>query len=214
MRRIPEKAITDRDVLHAVLDAGLVAHVGVVEDGQPFVLPVGFARDGDRVLFHGSSASRLFRALAGGAATCLTVTLLDGLVLARSSFESSMHFRSAMVLGTAASLEGAEKLAALATISEHLIPGQWAHIRPPSEQELKATTVLALPLDECSVKIGAGPPDDVPDDLVNPAYNVLWAGHVPLHERFGEPVADTHTPEGTPVPGHVRAWTRGSGPRP
>jgi nitroimidazol reductase NimA-like FMN-containing flavoprotein (pyridoxamine 5'-phosphate oxidase superfamily) len=170
---------------------------------------VGYARHGDRVLFHGSSASRLFRALAAGGPTCLTVTLLDGLVLARSSFESSMHYRSAMVLGTAELLEGQAKLEALETISEHLLPGQWAHIRPPSDQELKATTVLALPLDECSVKIGDGHPDDVPDDLVHPEYGRLWGGYVPLREVLGDPVPDDHTPAGTPVPEHVRHWTRG-----
>lgn len=203
VRRIPEKAVTDRAVLNAVLDAGLVAHVAVVDDGQPYVVPVAYARDGDRVLFHGSTGSRLFRALADGAPTCLTVTLLDGLVLARSAFESSMHYRGAMVLGTCAVLEGEEKDAALRTISDHLLPGRWDDIREPSRKELAATLMLALPLDEASVKISAGDPDDDPQDLDRP----VWAGVVPMREVFGEPRADERG-AAHPVPDYVRSWTR------
>jgi nitroimidazol reductase NimA-like FMN-containing flavoprotein (pyridoxamine 5'-phosphate oxidase superfamily) len=152
-----------------VLDAGLVAQVAVVDDdGQPYVVPVAYARDGERVLFHGSTGSRLFRSLAAGARTCLTVTLLDGLVLARSSFESSMNYRSAMVL------DGEEKERALRVISDHLLPDRWDDIRPPSRKELAATLVLALPLDEASGKISAGPPEDAEEDLDRP----VWAGVV------------------------------------
>ena len=169
VRRFPEKSVAERDVLHAVLDAGLVAQVAVVDDdGQPYVVPVAYARDGERVLFHGSTGSRLFRSLAAGARTCLTVTLLDGLVLARSSFESSMNYRSTMVLGSCEVLEGEEKERALRVISDHLLPDRWDDIRPPSRKELAATLVLALPLDEASGKISAGPPEDAEEDLDRP----------------------------------------------
>lgn len=203
VRRLPEKARADRQALHDVLDAGLVAHVAVVDDGQPFVVPVAYARDGERVLFHGSTGSRLFRSLAEGAPTCLTVTLLDGLVLARSAFESSMHYRGAMVLGTATVLEDAEKDAALRLISDHLLPGRWDDIRPPSRKERVATLVLALPLDEASVKVSAGPPDDAEEDVDRP----VWAGVVPLREVFGEPEPDERG-AAFPVPAYVREWRR------
>ena len=149
VRRLPEKQVRDRAGLDAVLDAGRVAHVAVHDpDGQPYVVPVAYARDGDVVLFHGSTGSRLFRSLADGAPTCLTVTLLDGLLAARSVFESSMHYRCAMVLGTAAVLEGDAKLAALERVTEHLLPGRWADARQPNSMELAATLVLSLPLSE------------------------------------------------------------------
>lgn len=208
VRRFPDKSVSDTAVLHAVLDAGLVAHVAVVDDGTPFVLPVAYARRGDEVLFHGSTGSRLFRLLAAGAPTCLTVTLLDGLVLARSAFESSMNYRSAMVLGVARRLEGEDELDALRTISEHLLPGRWEEARQPTRKESAATLTLALDLAESSVKVSAGGPEDDPADLADPALMRLWAGHVPLTETFGEPVPDALCPPGTPVPDYVRAWSR------
>lgn len=199
VRRIPDRAVTDQQGLYDVLDAGLIAHVAVVPDGQPFVLPVAYARDGDRVVFHGSSASRLFKSLASGIPTCLTVTLLDGLVCAKSAFESSMNYRSAMVLGTAHLLEGDDELHALEVITEHLIPGRWAEIRHPNEQERKATKVLALDLAECSVKVRTGPPEDLPEDLDDPALIDVWAGVVDLNETLHAP-AD--------APAYIKAWTR------
>ena len=208
VRRIPDKAVTDVAVLHAVLDAGLVAHVSVIDDGMPFVVPVAFARRGDEVLFHGSTGSRLFRLLAAGQPTCLTVTLLDGLVLARSAFESSMNYRSAMVLGVPRRIEGDDELDALRTISEHLLPGRWADVRQPSPKERAATLTLSLDLAESSVKVSAGGPDDDDADLANPELMRLWAGRVPLAEHFGEPVPDDLCPPGTPVPEYVRAWSR------
>lgn len=208
VRRLPDKAVTDAAVLHAVLDAGLVAHVGVVDDGMPFVVPVAYARRGDEVLFHGSTGSRLFRLLAAGQPTCLTVTLLDGLVLARSAFESSMNYRSAMVLGVARRLEGDDELDALRTIAEHLMPGRWEDVRKPSPKERAATLTLALDLAESSVKVSVGGPDDDSDDLADPVLLRLWAGRVPLAEAFGEPAADALCPPGTPVPDYVRAWSR------
>lgn len=208
VHRLPDKAVTDRAVLDAVLDAGRVAHLAVVEDGQPFVVPVAYARRGDEVLFHGSTASRLFRLLAEGQPTCLTVTILDGLVLARSLFESSMSYRSAMVLGHARRLEGDDELDGLRVISEHLLPGRWSHARQPSAKERRATMVLGISLDEASVKVSAGGPDDLPEDLADPALSRLWAGVVPVTEVLGTPIADDHCPPDTPVPDYVTAWTR------
>jgi nitroimidazol reductase NimA-like FMN-containing flavoprotein (pyridoxamine 5'-phosphate oxidase superfamily) len=205
VRRLPEKQRAGAGALHAVLDAGLVAHVAVTDaDGQPYVVPVAYGRDGDRALFHGSTASRLFRSLAGGAPTCLTVTLLDGLVLARSAFESSMNYRSAMVLGRCTVVEGPAKLEALERISERLMPGRWAEARSPSRKELAATTVLALPLEEYSVKVSDGGPDDAPEDLGLP----IWAGVVPMAEAFGDPVPAPGLRAGLPVPPYVTGWRR------
>ncbi len=205
VRRLPEKQVHERAGLDAVLDAGLVAHVAVhSDDGQPFVIPVAYARDGDSVLFHGSTASRLFRSLAAGAPTCLTVTLLDGLVLARSLFESSMHYRSAMVLGVATVLDGDAKVRGLERVSEHLMPGRWADARQPNRKELAATLVLALPIAEWSVKVSDGPPDDAAEDLDLP----VWAGVLPLHETYGEPSDAPDLRDGLEVPGYVRDWSR------
>ena len=204
VRRIPEKAVTDREVLPAILDAGLVAHVGIVDEtGQPYVVPVAYARDGDRLLFHGSTGSRLFRRHAEGAPTCVTVTLLDGLVLARSAFESSMHYRGVMALGTCTVLEGDERDQALRLISDHLLPGRWDDIRPPSKKELAATLVLALPLDEVSAKVSDKMPEDDPQDVERP----VWGGIVPITESFGVPVAD-ELGAAYPTPAYLETWTR------
>lgn len=207
MRRLPEKQVHDRDVLNRLLDAALVAHVAVVDGDQPYVLPVALARDGDRLIFHGSTASRLFTALATGAPTCVTVTLVDGLVLARSQFESSMHYRSAMVLGRCSVLEGDEKHQALLTLTEHLMPGRGADARPAAPQELRATTVLALPIEEWSLKVSDGPPDDADDDLDRP----VWAGTVPLQRTWGAPVAAPDLRVDAPVPPYLSGWPDGRG---
>ncbi|HUW17658.1 MAG TPA: pyridoxamine 5'-phosphate oxidase family protein, partial [Actinomycetes bacterium] len=172
--------------------------------GQPFVVPVGYARDGDQVLFHGSTASRLFQGLAAGQPTCLTVTLLDGMVLARSTFESSMHYRAVMVLGSCTTLTGPDKERALEVITEHLLPGRWVDARHPSKKEQAATLVLALPLDEASVKIAAGPPDDIPEDVDRP----IWAGVVPIIEQFGPPEDAPDLVDPFPVPEYVKRWRR------
>lgn len=183
IRRLPEKGVDDVAVLHVILDAARVAHVGFVdESGAPVVIPTGTARDGDRLLLHGSTGSRLFRRLASGAEICATVTLLDGMVLARSAFESSMHYRSAMVFGRGAEVD--DKVAALRAMSEAWLPGRWDTLRPPTPKELAATVVLALPLDEWSVKVSAGPPDDAPEDLDAP----VWAGVLPIVTTYGDPV--------------------------
>jgi uncharacterized protein len=205
VRRLPEKAAEDRATLHAVLDAGLVAHIAIPgQDGHPFVLPVAYARDGERLLIHGSTGSRLFRGLAAGAPTCLTVTLLDGVVLARSAFESSMHYRSAMVLGSCTVVPDEDKAAALDLITDRLLPGRRAELRAHRPKELAATLVLALTLDETSVKISNDPPDDEEDDLDTP----IWAGVIPVTEQFGEPVPAPDLRFEIAPPHYLRTWAR------
>jgi uncharacterized protein len=198
VRRLADKAVLDRGRLDAVLDAGLVAQVGIAVDGQPFVMPCGYARDGDRLLLHGSTGSRLFRALAAGTPACVTVTLLDGLVVARSLFESSMHYRSAMVLGTATSLTGSDKRQALDRLSDALLPGRRADARPPSRRELAATCVVTIPIDEWSLKVSDAPPEVVDDD----EGWLPWTGIVPLRLQSLAPL--TH--EGGAVPAYVTRW--------
>jgi nitroimidazol reductase NimA-like FMN-containing flavoprotein (pyridoxamine 5'-phosphate oxidase superfamily) len=184
IRRLPDKARTERADLDAILDAAVIAHVGIMDQGQPYVLPMGFARDGDRLLLHGSTGSRLMRLLADGVPVCVTVTHLDGLVLARSAFNSSMNYRSAMILGTAVPVT--DELEALRLLTEHLLPGRWEHLRAPLRKELAATMVLELLLDEWSVKVSEGMPDDPPEDLAE----TIWAGVIPLTMQRGEPVQD------------------------
>ncbi|MBO9522104.1 MAG: pyridoxamine 5'-phosphate oxidase family protein [Nocardioidaceae bacterium] len=201
LRRLPEKAAADLASLHAVLDAARVAHVAFVHDGHPVNVPVACAREGDRLLLHGSTGSRLFRTLADGAAVCATVTLLDGMVLARSAFESSMHYRSAMVFGVATVVE--DKEAALRAMSEAWMPGRWETLRAPRAKELAATLVLTLPLDEWSVKISDGDPDDPPEDLDEP----VWAGVLPIVSSYGEARPAPDLRGDPPLPAYVASWT-------
>jgi nitroimidazol reductase NimA-like FMN-containing flavoprotein (pyridoxamine 5'-phosphate oxidase superfamily) len=206
VRRLPERGAYDRETIEAVLDAALVAHLGFVQDGQPFVIPTLHARVGDRVYVHGSAASRTLRALGTGIRACLTVTLLDGIVLARSVFEHSLNYRSVVVLGTATPVDDpAEKLAALEAFTEKLLPGRWAEARRPTRKELKATSVLTLPLDEASAKIRDGGPDDgdTPDADLD-----VWAGHLPLVVRALAPVPDPSLRPGIPVPPGLRPYRR------
>lgn len=177
LRRHPERGQTDRAALHAVLDEGLVAHVAFAEDGQPFVIPMAYARVGETLYLHGAPASRLQRTLASGAPVCVTVTLLDGLVFARSAFHHSMNYRSAVVLGRARAVtELAEKRRAFEALVEHVSPGRWAACRPMTDAEANATSVVAVALDEASVKQRTGGPIDALDDRAWPA----WAGELPL----------------------------------
>jgi nitroimidazol reductase NimA-like FMN-containing flavoprotein (pyridoxamine 5'-phosphate oxidase superfamily) len=204
VRRIPELAVGDRSTLHQVLDAGLVGHLALADEtGQPYAVPVAYARARETVLVHGSTASRLFRLCAAGTPVCFTVTLLDGLVLARSAFESSMNYRSVMVLGHCAVLHGRAKQHGLRLIGEHLMPERWPEIREPSAAELKATAVLELPLEECSVKINDDGPDDPAEDVELP----VWAGRVPLVRRWGAPVpAEDLKPEHSRIPDYIQRW--------
>ncbi len=189
--RLGERQVTDRQAFYDVLDAGLVADVGLVRDGLPVVLPVGYARSSDSLLLHGSAGGGLLRAAAAGAPLAVTVTLLDGLVYARSLFDSSMNYRSAMICGSPQPLHGQDKIEGLRQLSEHLMPGRWAEVRPPTTRELAATLVLRLPLDEASVKIRAGgattdPQDGEPRDV--------WAGVLPLAVCAGAPAPSEDTP--------------------
>ncbi len=205
IRREPHRQVTDRSALHAILDEALVAHVGVVRDGAPLVLPFACARDGETLLLHGSTGSGLLRLAAGGS-VCATVTHLDGLVVARTTFESSMRYRSAVVHGVPEVLEGEAKAAALRTLSDHLIPGRSAEVRESSGKEHAATLVLRLPLDAVSVKVAAGPPEVDPDDH---EPRTVWAGLLPLTLTAGDPVPSPDVPPGTPLPDSVhRAASR------
>lgn len=206
VRRLPERGAYDRETIDAVLDAALVAHLGFVQDGQPFVIPTLHARVGDRVYVHGSAASRTLRALATGIQACLTVTLLDGIVLARSVFEHSLNYRSVVVLGTATRVDDPEeKLAALEAFTEQLLPGRWAEARRPTRKELKATSVLTLPLDETSAKIRDGGPEDgdTPDADLD-----VWAGHLPLVVRALAAVPDPSLRPGIPLPPGLTPYRR------
>ncbi|HSD66395.1 MAG TPA: pyridoxamine 5'-phosphate oxidase family protein [Vicinamibacteria bacterium] len=205
VRRLPDRARYDRETVDAILDEGLVCHVGFVDAGQPFVIPSAYARAGDRLILHGSAASRMVKALAGGVPACVTVTLLDGLVLARSGFHHSMNYRSVVVLGKASEItDPGEKRRALDAIVEHVAPGRVASVRPPSENELRATRVVALPLDEASAKVRTGPPKDDEADYGLP----VWAGELPLRLEPLEPVADPHPGPAVALPPHVTGWRR------
>ena len=185
LTRLPELASTDRADLDRLLDGCLIGHLGFSVGDQPVVLPTAIARDGDRVLMHGSTGSGWMRQVAAGCPICLAVTAVEGLVVARSAFESSMHYRSAVIFGACARLDGDAKTDALDVITEHLLPGRVDEVRRPSPKELAATLVLALPLERWSLKISDGWPEDPPDDVDGPA----WAGVVPLYTLYGEPTA-------------------------
>jgi nitroimidazol reductase NimA-like FMN-containing flavoprotein (pyridoxamine 5'-phosphate oxidase superfamily) len=205
VRRIAELADYERETVAAVLDAGLVAHVGIVQDGAPVVIPMAYARVDDEVYLHGSVASRLLRALRPGAPVCVTVTVVDGVVLARSAFNMSMQYRSVVVQGETRPVDDPdERLRAFRAIMDQVVPGHWDHVRAPNDAELRQTHVVAVGLAEASAKVSAGPPDDEPDDLALPH----WAGVLPLRTVAGTPVADAHVPDGVPPPPSVAAYAR------
>jgi hypothetical protein len=187
VRRLSKRAVYDKAQVHAILDEGFLCHVGFTQDGQPFVIPTLYARSGDTLYVHGSGASRMLKTLAQGVDVCVTVTLVDAYVLARSAFHHSMNYRSVTVLGRARLVaEEAEKMAALRVITDHIVPGRWDEVRGPNELEMKQTVVLALPLEEVGAKVRVGPPADDEEDYVLP----IWAGIVPIHTQLGVPVAD------------------------
>ncbi len=204
LKRIPERGTHDRETIYRILDEAFICHVGFVSDGHPFVIPTGYGRMGDHLYIHGSAASRMLRNLQKGVEICVTVTLLDGLVLARSAFHHSMNYRSVVVLGTATLVEGEEKLTALRAISENIIRGRWDDVRQPSEQELKATSVLKLPIAEASAKIRAGGPKDDEEDYSLP----VWAGILPLRITAGEPEVDPKMSVEASVPGYIKPYRR------
>jgi nitroimidazol reductase NimA-like FMN-containing flavoprotein (pyridoxamine 5'-phosphate oxidase superfamily) len=195
VKRLPKRGVYDKAQVHAILDEGFVCHVGFAVDGQPYVIPTGYVRVEDRIYIHGSPASRMLRALDSAIDVCLTVTLVDGLVLARSAFHHSMNYRSVVVLGRAQPIDdAAEKMQALRAFVNHIVPGRWDEVRQPTERELQATSVLALALNEVSAKVRTGAPIDDEEDYALP----IWAGVVPLRTETGEPVADSRLPAGIP----------------
>ncbi len=201
---MPARGVYDRAEIDAILDEAMVAHVGFANEDQPYVIPTLYARVGDELYFHGSAASRTIRALRTGATACLTVTLLDGLVLARSAVHHSVNYRSVVVLGTARPVEDlSERMAAVQAFTERLIPGRWEEARAPTTKELKAISVLALPLDETSAKIRSGPPLDDEED-----YELdVWAGVIPIHTNAGVPLPDPRLASGIAPSDAIRSWT-------
>jgi hypothetical protein len=205
VRRLPKRGVYDREAVYQILDEGLVCHVGFVADGKPVVIPTGYGRSGDILYIHGSVASRMFRALANGAEICITVTLVDGIVLARAAFHHSMNYRSVVIFGKATRVEDpAAKREAMRLFTEHVMPGRWEDIRQPTEKELLATTVLAVPLEEVSAKVRTGPPLDDDEDYALP----IWAGVLPHEHAPQLPIADDRLPKDIPVPEYVRKYSR------
>ncbi|PLZ80847.1 flavin-nucleotide-binding protein [Fischerella muscicola CCMEE 5323] len=205
IRRVPQRGQYERQVIYDILDEGLVCHVGFGVDNQPFVIPTAYGRVGDKLYIHGSPASRMLRSLQNAIEVCVTVTLLDGLVLARSAFHHSMNYRSVVIFGTATTVESSEeKLAALHAFTEHVMSGRWAEVRPPSPQELQGTLVLSLPLDEASAKVRTGPPLDDEADYSLP----VWAGVLPLQQKAAVPISDPRLQSGISPPEYVLNYTR------
>jgi nitroimidazol reductase NimA-like FMN-containing flavoprotein (pyridoxamine 5'-phosphate oxidase superfamily) len=205
LKRLSKRGSYERETIYQILDEAFVCHVGFIVDGQPVVIPTAFARVGNRLLIHGSAASRMLRALSLEADVCVTVTLIDGLVLARSAFHHSMNYRSVVIFGKAKIVsDEREKLEALRAFTEHVVGGRWKDVRWPSENELKATLVLSLLIDEASAKIRSGPPiDDEADYELD-----VWAGVIPLRLTAGVPVDDTELKEGIAVPDYASTYKR------
>ncbi|HLI10605.1 MAG TPA: pyridoxamine 5'-phosphate oxidase family protein [Alphaproteobacteria bacterium] len=206
VKRLPKRGHYDRETVYAILDAGMICHVGYVIDGEPYVTPTSYWRHGNKVYWHGSSASRMLRTLETGAPVCLTVTHLDGIVLARSGFHHSINYRSVMAFGMAMLVEDkTEKLASLEDFVERLFPGRWAELRPVTDQELKATTVVGMELDEVSAKVRTGPPLDDEPDYALPC----WAGVLPIRQMSEALVPDPRLTPGIAVPDYLKGWKLG-----
>lgn len=205
VRRLPARGAYDSETIFRILDEGLVCHIGFVADGQPFVIPTGYARAGETLYIHGSAASRMLRTLSAGVQICVTVTLLDGLVLARAAFHHSMNYRSVVILGHATLVEDPdEKMKALTAFTNHIVHRRWDDVRHPTEAEMKATAVLALPLKECSAKVRTGPPKDDDADYSLP----IWAGVVPLKLVPGSPISDPALKLPLEPPAYAKNYTR------
>jgi len=203
--REPYRGVYDRETAYRILDEGFLCHVGFAVDGQPYVIPTSYGRAADHLYIHGSAASRMLRQMKQGIAVCVTVTLLDGLVLARSVFNHSMNYRSVVILGKATLVDDPkEKIEALLALSEHILPGRWADARQPNERELKQTSVLRVPIEEFSAKVRVGPPVDDEEDYAFPT----WAGVVPLEMVAGAPIGDARLLPGLDVPEYARAYNR------
>jgi uncharacterized protein len=207
LRRLPKRGSQERELIYSILDEALIAHVGFITDNQPFVIPMAYGRESDRLYLHGSSVSRLIKTLEQGVDVCFTVTLLDALVVARSLFHHSMNYRSVVLFGKAKLVENdSEKMTALKTFTEHMIPGRWADARIPNAQELKATTVLMLPIEEGSAKVRTGPPNDDAEDYALP----IWAGELPLKVTADIPVADPQLDSAIAIPENIANYYRGA----
>jgi uncharacterized protein len=205
LKRLPKRAEYDRRAVYDILDEGFICHVGFAVNAQPVVIPTGYARAGDNLYIHGSQASRMLRAVSEGIDVCVTVTLVDGLVLARSAFHHSMNYRSVVVFGRASVMEDREeKFAALRALTEHIVPGRWAEAREPNEAEIKATMVLSLPLVEASAKVRTGPPLDDDDDYEIP----VWAGVIPLRVQAYDAISDPRLAAGVRLPDYLRHYDR------
>ena len=205
LKRLPKRGHFDRETVYGILDEGFICHVGFAVDGQPFVIPTGYGRVDDKLYIHGSQASRMLRSLAGGLDVCVTVTIVDGLVLARSAFHHSMNYRSVVVFGRATLVDDPkEKYEALVALSEHIVRGRWNDVREPNEQEMMQTTVLCLSLEEASAKIRTGPPLDDEEDYELP----IWAGVIPLTLFAGEPINDPLLPADIPIPEYAAHYKR------
>jgi len=203
--REPQRGVYDCAAAYKILDEGFICHVGFVSDGQPYVIPTGYGRSGNNLYIHGSAASRTLRHLAQSLPVCVTVTLLDGLVLARSIFNHSMNYRSVVILGNAVLVEDPkEKVEALRVLSEHILPGRWKDSRQPNERELKVTSVLRLPINDFSAKVRQGPPIDDEQDYAFPT----WAGVIPLETVAGTPINDPHLDASVEVPDYARHYSR------
>jgi uncharacterized protein len=203
--REPQRAVYDRDTVYRILDEAFICHVGFAVEDQPFVIPTSYGRKDANLYLHGSAASRMLRHMKESVPVCVTVTLLDGLVLARSIFNQSMNYRSVVVLGKATLVEDSdEKLAALQALSEHILPGRWDDTRQPNERELKATFVLRVPIEEFSAKVRTGPPVDDEEDYSFPT----WAGVIPLVTRIGDPINDPRLDPACALPKYVRNYSR------
>ena len=205
VQRLPKRGAYDRETVFKILDEAFVCHVGFVVDGQPYVIPTNFGRVDDTLYLHGSAASRMLRTLGEGVPVCVTVSLIDGLVLARSAFHHSVNYRSVVILGTAREVDDpSEKMEALRRFTEHIMKGRWEEIRWPNEQEMKGTTVLALPLEEVSAKVRTGGPIDEEEDYSLP----VWAGVLPIKAIPQEPVADARLNPNTPLPEYIKSYRR------
>jgi nitroimidazol reductase NimA-like FMN-containing flavoprotein (pyridoxamine 5'-phosphate oxidase superfamily) len=201
--RLPERGHYEREEVYRIVDAALYCHVAFVQDGQPLLIPTLHARDGDTLLLHGSSASRMIRHAGAGQALCVVVTHIDGIVLARSIFHHSLNYRSAVLFGQGEPVSDPEqKLAALVRFSERIMPGRWDDARPPNRKELKATGVIAMPIESASAKVRSGPPKDDAEDMALP----VWAGVVPFQQVAGDPLADPAAPAVLPLPEYLRAY--------
>ena|SRR4028118_1306964 len=205
LKRIPKRANYECETVYQILDEGLVCHVGFVVDGQPFVIPTAYGRVEDKLYIHGSPASRMLRSLQEGIPVCITVTLIDGLVLARSAFHHSMNYRSVVVFGTASVVSNPEeKLEALHAFTEHVVPGRWEEVRQPSRSELTGTLVLSLPLVEASAKVRTGPPSDDEADYSIP----VWAGEIPLRVVADAPIDDSRLQPEIVLPSYAKNYSR------